>query len=1147
MKKIDCKILSGLQKHRKSKWWKVMRIVLFLITIGITQALALESYAQATRLSLNVEDQPIQKILEIIEEQTEFRFMYDATVVDVGQKRSINCQNQPVVKILDDIFEGAGITYKVEDRQIALSNIDAVFNFNQVSQQRTVSGKVTDSDGLPLPGVTVVVKGTTQGTVTNADGEYSLTNIPEDATLVFSFVGMRTQEIEVGDQSTINVTMVMDAIGIEEVVAVGYGVQKKSVVTGAISSVRADELVKMPVAKVEQALQGKVSGVVVTQNTGQPGSSLTLRVRGTGSMGYSEPLYIVDGIQMSDLSTLNPSDIESIEILKDAASGAIYGARAANGVVLVTTKKGKSGEISVNYSGSYGIQNPWNTLDLPNASEYMQLFNEARINDGLSEKFSSSDIANNKYDTNWQNEVFSKNAPITDHTISLSGGNGISNFIMSAGYFNQQGIVGSDKSEYEKYTFRLNSDHKLGKNIKLGENISYTSSNSSGISNQHGYVGVLSTALVVEPNIPVFATDPELIAYYDDLPVSPIRDSKSGLYYTIPQFRRNPLAWLASTFNKGVSNTLAGNFYLEISEIVKGLTYKSDVGFYKADGNGRGYLPEGYYTVSDIVNVRSVNQNSNEALRLQWENMISYTKTISNNNFNLLFGTSLLKENGSDVFGSRNNNIPLGWKFAWLNNGADDASQRAGGSYWENRLSSFFGRINYNYAEKYMLTATFRADGSSRFGPENKFGYFPSVSAGWLISNENFLKDSNLIQMLKLRASWGQVGNDVIGNFGYLASMVKGYNYVLGTDGIPQQSVVPGIAANPELKWETSEQSNIGLDLSILKSQLTFNADYYIKKTKDLLSTSPIPMFVGMASPLGNLGEISNKGVELSLTYRKINGDFNFSSSLMASYNKNEVTKVANKDGYVNGTEIDKELSGSLRMEEGFPFPFIYGYKTDGIFQNNSEVSGYINSTGEMIQPDARPGDIRYVDVDGSGVIDEHDRTYLGKVTPDWIFGLNFNAEYKNFDLTLLLQGQTGNKIANVSFIDAQNYSVRNVSATERWDGEGSTDNYPMPTLMDPNRNFSRLNDMVHVESGDYLRVKNLQVGYTLPVSLLKNAGISGCRVFISSQNLFTFTKYKGFDPEIGQGNTGGFLDFGIDRAAYPQARTFTSGVSVTF
>ena len=782
----------------------------------------------------------------------------------------------------------------------------------------------------------------------------------------------------------------------------------------------------------------------------------------------------------------------------------------------------------------------------------MNLYNEANVNDGMSPRFSADDITNNPNNTDFQKETFTQNAPMTNHTIQISGGNDKSIFNMSVGYLNQQGIIGSEKSQFKKYTFRLNSEHKLNKYVKVGENLFYSTQKTAGISNQHGMVGVLSTAIMTEPNIPLYATDPALVESYDNLPAPPVRDPKTGEYYHLAEFTRNPLAWLESTFNEGIGNGLSGNAYLEVADVIEGLKFRSDVALYIGNGYGRGYSPIAYYSPADINYNRIVNQSGSQSLNLQWENTLSYSKSFGDHNTNVLVGTSIQKNSGSWLSGSRNNNIPEGWDNAWLNNGANDDTQKNGGAYWENRMQSNFGRVDYNYQEKYMFMATLRADGSSRFGPNNKYGYFPSVSAGWNVSRESFFNSLGIIDLLKLRASWGQVGNDAIGDFSYMPSVVNGYTYVLGVDGIPQQSIIPGAASNSGLKWETSEQTNFGLDLEILNSRVVFNAEYYIKNTKDLLSTSPIPLYVGVGSPLGNLGEISNKGIELALTLRERKNDFSYSVTMLVSHNNNEVVEVANEDGYINGSTIDKQISGNLRMEEGFAYPYFYGYKTDGIFQNQAEIDAYSyvdeNNNTLLIQPDARPGDIKFVDIDGDGAIAEGDRTNIGNAIPDWTYGLNFDFSYRNFDFSFLLQGQSGSHLANVTYINSQNYSVRGVDALDRWTEDNPTNDRPLATFTDLNGNYSKLNDMVHVEKADFLRIKNMQLGYTFSENLLKSVGISKARIYVSAQNVFTLTNYSGFDPEIGTGyGYQMYMDYGIDRAAYPQSRIITTGLSLTF
>ncbi|MEH0156016.1 TonB-dependent receptor [Limibacter armeniacum] len=1007
-----------------------------------------------------------------------------------------------------------------------------------------VGGKVISSDDkMPLPGVNVMVKGTNNGTITNFDGEYKLTTTQKNVTLVFSFIGYLSKEVSVNGASNIDVTLEPDVEQLEEVVVVGYGVQKKSVVTGAISSVKADEIAKTPVPSVEQALQGRTAGVMVSNDTGQPGAGITVRIRGVGTNGVASPLYIVDGVQVENLSFLNPGDIASMEVLKDAASSAIYGSRGANGVVLVTTKKGKSGKLVLNYDGYVGVQNPSRKVSVLNAREYMTLHNEARYNDGQSPLFTEEQIANNTVDTDWQDEIFNKNAVMTNHQLQLSGGNDISTFSVSTGYFAQDGIVGGgDKSNYNRFTFRINSEHKFTDRITLGQNLSFTKTNSQGIEEQNEFGSILYAATIHDPITPVYVTDQAEIDRLDQISPNPVKDP-SGRFYGISQqgLREivNPMAALQNTFNENMSRQLVGNFYGSI-KLMDGLTFRSDYGYNIGNSSYRGFTPVAYFNVVNRVNNNSTWTGSSQYYNWQLENVLTYERTLGDHNFTLMAGTTHINEYREWINGSRTNLNLSGWDYAWLDNGANDETQKSNGAVGESRLMSYFGRLNYNYREKYLLTATIRMDGSSRFGPDNQFGYFPSVSAGWVLSEEDFLKQSELISFMKLRASWGQIGNEKIGNFAYLSLAGATISYPLGVSGSPVTGFGILNAANPALKWEASEQTNIGLEIGLLQDKLTMTAEYYNKVTKGLLSEEPIPSYVGLNNPTSNLGTVANSGVELNVTYRTIERDFNYSISGNVAYNQNEITELNNQNGYINSGAYYGH-SGNSRMEIGYPLPFFYGYKTNGIFQSQEEVASYVGPEGQVIQPDAKAGDIRFVDTNNDGKIDDNDRTNIGSAVPTWTYGLTLGADYKNFDLSVFFQGQAGNKIANLSRRQDLTYQNYNARALDRWTGEGN--DFPRMTHADPNKNYTRLNDMVHLEDGSFVRVKNIQLGYTLPNTIAEKAGLSRARLYMSVQNLYTWTKYSGFDPEIG----GGGLEYGVDKGAYPQSQVILFGTNLTF
>ncbi|GJM64029.1 TonB-dependent receptor [Persicobacter diffluens] len=1010
--------------------------------------------------------------------------------------------------------------------------------------QNVVSGVVTGDDQEPIPGVNIQIKGTAKGVITDFNGNYQIQVSPEDI-LMFSFVGYQDQEIKVGNQSQIHVQLNSSVTELEELVVVGYGVQKKSVVTGAIASVKPEEIEATPISDASQALQGRTSGVMVQMNSGAPGGGVNVKVRGIGTNGNSNPLYIVDGLQLTDISYLSPNDIQSMEVLKDAASAAIYGARGANGVVLITTKQGSKGNLKVTYDGYYGLQSPWKQVDMMNANQYMNAINTASIWDGNEPKFTDAQIAGNTVDTNWQDELF-VTAPITNHAVGFTGGNDVSSFSAALAYFGQEGIVmGGDKSFYNRYNFRLNSTHKLSKTITFGENMTVVFDNGSNV-NEKSAGGPLFMSYLYDPITPVVETDPAKIASYH--PNSVLNDA--GYPYGQSEYNinqvTNPIGMAARTFNEYNTRIIRGNVYLDfdLKNALPGLKFKTDLGINSTNSFSRNFNPIYYLTSFHTANKNSLINNTRQNLQLQWENVLSYQKTIGAHDFSIIAGNTVLN---SDNYYSRTNTAgiyPNDWDFAWASNG-DKENMTVESMLNRNRMLSFFGRVSYNYNERYMATATVRRDGSTRFGENNRFGTFPSVSVGWNISNEDFFDfDYNTFSLAKIRASWGQVGNDRIGDWGYISAIQRSEVYQI--NDLMVQGFAPLQAANPDLKWETSETLNFGLDLGFFRNKLTFTAEYYDKITRDLLFNMPIPSFAGVSSPLANIGSVSNKGVELDLRFTEEVGDFKFDIIANGSYNKNEMLSLENQEGYFNDptNNLYGTMLGKNRVEVGYPMPFMFGYKTNGIFQNENEVNDHRNSEGELIQPNAKPGDIRYVDINGDGKIDDDDRTQISNAVPKWNYGFTLNMNYKQWDFSAFFQGQAGYDIVNLIRNNNEAYANMSTRALGHWTGEGSTNDYPALSLADPNGNFSKINDMVHVENGSYMRLKNLQVGYSFNKNVLEKMHLSRLRVYVSGQNLLTFTNYTGADPELAHDD---LMRFGVDNGGYPQARTILLGVNVGF
>lgn len=1031
---------------------------------------------------------------------------------------------------------------------------------------------VAGSDNEPLPGVNVLVKGATaQGTITDLNGRFSLSVAP-DAVLSFSYVGYRSQEVSVKGNLTLRVVLVDDTEALDEIVVVGYGVQKKSVVTAAISRVTADELNVTKPSRVEDALKGKVSGVQITQSSGQPNSDSKVRIRGIGTVNNSDPLYIVDGMPVDGgINYLNPVDIESVEILKDAASAAIYGARAANGVVLVTTKSGTKGKTTVNYDFSYGWQNPWKKKSVLDAKEYMTIMNESLVNDGNAPRYSQEMIAVSGKGTDWQEETFNFDAPVQNHQVSINGGSEKIQYFLSLGYFNQEGIVGGNhgRSNYERWSVRSNSTYtvfeaenrKWLNRVSVGVNVGYSRSTSTGIDANSEYGSILGSALSFNPLVPVYASDEDAATILSQYP-NAVKD-KDGKVFSIPptgfQEIANPVAMLhQERSEKNNEDKFVGTFWGEI-DLLPGLAFKSSYGFDLAFWGRDGYeFPYFLATQGKNVDQSSVWSEMNRGYKWQVENVLTYHKTfVEKHNVSIVFGQSAQKYTYRQLGGSDYNLLELDPNKANINSAiADRDLERiygGTGGYNFAALASYFGRVDYNFDERYMIQATLRRDGSSRFGPSNKWAVFPAVSVGWNVLNEPYLENHlQWFDAFKLRFSWGKNGNENIGNFRYTSLMDGGQNYYFGggylvssdsKNGEMQYGTSPAAIPNPNVKWEESEQIDLGFDARFFNNALSFSFDYFKKKTNGMLMDQPIPSYVGQSAPIANVGDMENWGLEFELGWKSKIGEFNYNVAANASFLKNTLIKLGNASGEAIYENAGASGLGSyIKGKNGEVWPYFYGYKTDGLFQSQAEIDAYVNDKSEKMQSKAQPGDVRFVDINQDGVVDDNDKTKIGKGMPDWSFGVSIGAEWKGFDLNLFFQGTAGNDIFDFSQrgdIPAMN---RPSWILERWVGEGTSNHIPRMTTANPNSNW-RSSDL-YIKDGTYLRLKTIQLGYTLPSMWTNRVSVQKLRVFVSAENLLTFTGYDGFDPEIA---TGDYNRIGVDRGIYPQARTISVGANISF
>lgn len=1030
--------------------------------------------------------------------------------------------------------------------KIFLSLVLLLLSAGLSAQTHTVTGVVKDgADGLSIPGATVLEKGTLNGTVTDIDGKYSLKVSGSQSTLQFSFTGYETRIVPIEGRQVIDVVLNTVNTRLEEVVVIGYGTQKKKVVTGAIASVNASEISAMPNLRAEQALQGRTAGVQVTNLSGQPGEAPTVRIRGAGTTGNADPLYIVDGMPVGGIDYLNPGDIESIDVLKDAASAAIYGARAANGVVLITTKSGKpaTGEASkmnLTYSFYHGVQNVAKTLTMLDAEQYRILMNEGARNSGLTEPFDLNEIP--KYNTNWQDLLFQKNAPITSHELSVTGGSEKSSYTSSFSYFAQEGIIGGDKSRFERITARLNSRHQVNSNLTFGNNLSYSHIKRRGIESNQSFNGAYSSALNMDPLTPLYETDPDILSLppYSNEPV--IKDA-SGQVYGISNHVGaeivNPLALLEIQTAKTRVDKVVGNVFGEL-EIIEGLKIRTSLGMDLAYVLNDSYRPLFYLNgAQNNTEKTSVFKGMDRHLTWQWENTVSYTRKFNDHNFSVLMGTTASEYNYEDLTGF-NAGVPLtDPNHVYLNMATDTVWVATGGAT-HSALFSTFGRITYDYKSRYAFTGILRRDGSSKFGPNNRYGIFPSLGFSWLVTEEPFMpKNLGQITFIKLRTSWGVNGNQEIGDYQFISTIDKSRGYIFGGGRVIGAS--PSYIENADIRWEESTQLDVAIDLGAFNNRLTATIDYYVKTTSGLLERIPIPAHVGNDPPYANVGSVQNRGIEISVNWRNIGKAFKYTVGLNAAYNQNEMTKIGNTDKVLSGASW--AVAGVVtRAEEGLPIAYFWGYQTDGIFQNINEVYEHINASGQMLQPQAKPGDVRFVDVNDDGIINEKDRTMIGNPTPDWTLGINATAEYRQFDAGILVTGAFGHEIFNGSQRQDLRFTNRTDAMLERWSGEGTSDKIPRYTWIDINNNY-RVSDL-YVESGSFLRIKNLQIGYTLPKTVAQRIKASNWRFYISAENLLTLTAYTGADPEIGAMSS---FDIGIDRGIYPQARTFRLGTTISF
>jgi TonB-linked SusC/RagA family outer membrane protein len=1116
------KLNAGGISSRRASWYKrllIMKLTLVLcLFAGLLSSMA-ETNAQSTRLSLKIQQGTVKDVIEEVERQTDYSFMYDNQVFDVNRSISVELENSSIREILDQLIEGQNLKYELVNRFIVVSQTKQ----EREQQSRVViKGKVTSDSGEALPGVTIVVKGTSNGTITDGDGNFSLSNVASDATLVFSFIGMQAQEVAIAGQREISVVMHEESIGLDEVVAIGYGTVKKSDLTGSVGVVKSNQLDQQTNSNLGTAIQGKIAGVSVESSGGAPGAGMNLQIRGAGSLNNNNPLILVDDIAVTSMNNINPNDIEAIQVLKDASAAAIYGSRAANGVVLITTKSGKKGAVKINASVDVGMQEVAKTLDLATTDEWIKIITEAATAAGNSVPEVALNPEEPGRGVDWQDEVY-RNAMVQNYSVGASGGSDNLKYNFSLGYLDQDGIV--DNTDYSRLNLRLKSEFQKGR-VKVGESILLTQEtvhDMPGVSGQGG--NVVGATVMMVPGFSIYNED--AVGGYG---------GASGAVLDV----FNPVAALNLKKSKSDYYKALINLYGEV-EILDGLKYKLSTGVtlneHKNDSREAAYQVGTFFSNTQNYAYRS------SAMTKYWqiENTLSYARDFGKHSLNAVVGYTTYK-NKYDSFSASKKGMADG---IWVLNAGSD-SPTAAGTASANTMISYLGRVIYSYDNRYIFTGTFRRDGSSRFSDTKRWGNFPSVSAAWNMANEKFFENMNrTVSQLKLRASYGKLGNQEIGDYQYVGAITSGVSYAVGEPntlwvGNIQTEYVP-----KNLKWETTSTSNVGVDVGLWNGKVNYSLDVFQKKTTDLLLRVPIPLSAGAdENPYSNAGEIKNKGLEMMLNYNGKIKDFKFSITGTLSHVKNEVKELSTGSQVLTGSSATHGGSAVTYTKVGYPVYSFFLIKTDGLFRSEDEILAH-SKDGALIQPNAQVGDIRFVDANEDGKIDGNDRVYCGSPFPKYEYGLRLEGAWKFLDASIYLQGTHGNKIYN---------GIRTYTESAIYTCEYSTDlldsysfnkssDIPRIDLNDPNGNGVDNSDRF-LEDGSYLRVKTVQIGFTLPKKWTDRISVENCRFYVGANNLITWTDYKGYNPDIGNSS---ISSRGIDFRQYPLNRSYHIGFQMNF
>ena len=1162
--------------NRIKKIIHVMKISVFLIFFFSLQLFAADSYSQSTRLTLHMNDVKIKDVLMQIENQSEFFFLYNGRLVDVDKTVSVNVSNQPISDVLHQLFASNDVAVTVVDRQIVLqpSSMQSEFNVVPAVQGITVTGTVKDDAGEPLPGVNITVPGTIIGVVSDTNGRYSITVPNSDAVLSFSFVGFFAQQLLVGDNRVIDVTLLEDTQQIEEVVVIGYGSVRRSDITGSVVSVNTEEMMKRNPITVGQGLQGAAAGVAVYRNSGDPTGDVTVRIRGIATVNNSaDPLYVVDGIQAgTSISFLNPNDIESIEILKDASAAAIYGSKGANGVILVTTKRGVQGKARLNFSANYNIQSRSKTFDMLQTTDFIHMARESVVNDGTvltNQAWAQYDKELSYID--WQKEM-TRVAVQQNYNLNVMGGNENSQGVVSLGYANNDGLVIA--SNFKRLTARASMDHKVKDFIRTGLNINLTHTQSFGTGGGD-YRNMVDMATVIPTmdaivggqlyNIPIRwdkeQSNPYGTGIWGHFLKEAQGDAAPGL--------DNPVAVAQTAQNYSGNLRLFSSAYFEI-DILRGLTFKTVGGFSYNNGYYNSYSPVNNRTFNSTGQPDQFYLSESHGKSYSIENYLTYNLQInSSNRINLMAGWSVSKWDGQWMnISSKIFPLPTLRQIGL----SQDLSTRLGdgGLNREDRGQSFFGRVIYSLADRYVFTGTVRRDGSSNFGAGNRYGTFPSASVLWRVSEEDFMKGQTFLSKLNVRLGWGLVGN--AGNSTNLSvdqissARIAYYFYSAAGQISPSPINAPGLAQTREvdtkLKWEANESKNINLEMGFLQNSLTLSVEYFIRDTKDLLLYRNLRPSTGYDNIYTNAGQIRNKGFEFFAVYQKRAGDWSYNIKLNGSTLKNEVIDVGDPIVSTDGADINKGWDNWSRTMNGYPIASFYGYRVEKIFQNQGEIdaantaaktAGSANETyqGQLV----RPGDFKFKDLDGNGYLTEADREILGNGFPKLNYGLNAGVSYKNWDVNIFLYGIAGQQILSYSYQtltncnDAGFHNLLQEAYKDAWRPDNPNAKFTLLSNKDQNYNQNQRCSDFYVMKGDFLRIQNIQIGYSFPRSLISPLKMENARIYASIENLATLTGYKAGDPEIGGNLTdgNGILRTGFDAGRYPFPRTFIVGVSIGF